>query len=115
MMLASANMESKSRDHASYLYDCQVPPNRGLQPTRFARRTALRAAAEPPGRWAEDLNESSDDRPRRHADSYWPRMGALPSMEASPDDRRKCLRRGAVFGKLKGLAGSTAIVRATIS
>jgi hypothetical protein len=36
-------------------------------------------------------------------------------MEASPDDKRKCLRRGAIFGTLKGLAGGTAIVRATIS
>jgi hypothetical protein len=42
-------------------------------------------------------------------------MGAVSSMEASPDYRRKCLRRGVVVGKLKGLAGSTAIVRATIS
>jgi hypothetical protein len=42
-------------------------------------------------------------------------MGAFPSMGASPDYRGKCLRRGTVFGKLKGLAGSTAIVRATIS
>jgi len=37
------------------------------------------------------------------------------SMDASPDYRRKCLRRGAVFGTLKVLAGSTAIVRANIS
>jgi hypothetical protein len=36
-------------------------------------------------------------------------------MDASPDDRRKCLRRGAVFGKLKVLASDTAIVRAKIS
>jgi hypothetical protein len=41
-------------------------------------------------------------------------MGALPLMDASPDDKRTCLRRGAVFGKLKGLAGSTANVRAKI-
>jgi hypothetical protein len=36
-------------------------------------------------------------------------------MEASPDYRRTWLRRGTVFGKLKRLAGGTAIVRATIS
>jgi hypothetical protein len=42
-------------------------------------------------------------------------MGAVSSMEASPDDRRTCVRRGAVFGTRKGLAGSTAIVRAKIS
>jgi hypothetical protein len=41
-------------------------------------------------------------------------MGALQSLGASPDYKRKCLRRGAAF-KLKGLAGSTAIVRANIS
>jgi RNA-directed DNA polymerase len=62
-----------------------------------------------------DLNESSDDRPRRHADACWPRMGALQSIDASPDYKRKCLRRGAVFGTLKVLAGSTAIVRAKIA
>jgi hypothetical protein len=65
--------------------------------------------------WGGDLNESSDDRPRRHADSCWPRMGALRSIDARPDYRLKCLRRSAVFGTLKGLAGRTAIVRATIS
>ena len=37
------------------------------------------------------------------------------SMDASPDYRRKYLRRGAVFGTLEVLAGSTAIVRATIA
>jgi hypothetical protein len=42
-------------------------------------------------------------------------MGALPAMEASPDDRRKCLRYGVVCGTLKGLAGGTAIVRVTIA
>jgi hypothetical protein len=42
-------------------------------------------------------------------------MGALPSMEASPDYRQKCLRRGAACGTLKGLARGTAIVRATIA
>ncbi len=42
-------------------------------------------------------------------------MGVLQSMDASPDYKRKCLSCGAVFGKLKVLAGSTAIVRAKIS
>jgi len=37
-------------------------------------------------------------------------MGALRSIDASPDYRLKCLSRGAVFGKLKVLAGGTAIV-----
>jgi hypothetical protein len=36
-------------------------------------------------------------------------------MDASPDDRLECSSRGAAVGKLKGLAGSPAIVRATIS
>jgi hypothetical protein len=42
-------------------------------------------------------------------------MGVLRSIDASPDDRLKCLCRGAVFGKLKVSAGGTAIVRANIS
>ena len=45
---------------------------------------------------------------REQQEAFW-------ALEASPDDRRTCLRRGAVCGTLKGLAGSTAIVRATIS
>src|ERR671923_996982 len=46
----------------------------------------------------------------------WAIMRKLfPSMEASPDDRRNWLRRGAVFGTLQGLAGRTALVRATIA
>jgi hypothetical protein len=42
-------------------------------------------------------------------------MGAMQSLDASPDYRRKCLRCGAVCGTLKVLDGSTAIVRAKIS
>jgi hypothetical protein len=62
-----------------------------------------------------DLNELSDNRPRRHADACWPRMGALRSMDPNPNYGRKCLSCGAVFGTLKGLAGGTATVRAKIS
>jgi hypothetical protein len=62
-----------------------------------------------------DLNELSDECPKWHAEACWPRMGARPSLEARPADRRRCLRRGAGFGTRTGLAGSPAIVRATSS
>jgi hypothetical protein len=42
-------------------------------------------------------------------------MDALRSIDASPDYRLKRLSRRPVFGKLKVLAGGTAIVRAKIS
>jgi hypothetical protein len=42
-------------------------------------------------------------------------MGALRSIDTRSDYRLKCLSRIAVFGKLKVLAGGTAIVRANIS
>ena len=78
-------------------------------------KTLARFARSSPLAFGGDLNESSDDRPRQHADSCWPRMGAFRSIDASPDSRRKCLRRGPVIGTLKRLAGSTAVVRAPIA
>lgn len=42
-------------------------------------------------------------------------MGALRPIDARPDYRLEYLRRSAVFGKLKVLAGGTAIVRAPIA
>jgi hypothetical protein len=81
---------------------------------RLERDAAYGRAAQA-RRWAEDLNEESHDRPRRHADACWPRTGALPSIDPRPDYRLQCLRHSAVFGTRKGLAGSTAIVRAIIS